>query len=271
MLSGLNQTVGGIMGGVSILVWMIAGCVVIGGLLWLRWYNRQFKYLVKLKVMRHNDFVYWEDKARLVEEDGSRYWKLRKLKVLAQIPPSDSTYTDTLGRFVAEGYYSRDAGVFWSRDKITRAKFQKLEDDILEAQLDPTKKKPVSVIEAEYQPLTTSQRALQANQITRAIERKGKSWLQFLMPLAFGLMAIILCFLVFVFWDKISKPVMDLSAQNVEISNNNAEIQQQNLRLYMMLTGGKGNGSYIVQQIPSDDAVFGVPSVAKQVNLAGAE
>lgn len=267
-LGDVNSLVASVVGGANILIWVFVIIIAVGTSWWWFWYNKQFKYLVKLKVLRHNDFVYWEDTAKLVDNDGSKFWKLRRLKVLAQIPPNDSTYSNTSGKFVAEGYYSRDAGIFWSRDKMSRVQFQKLEEEIIDMQLHPEKRHKEKIIEAEYQPMTTSQRSLQAVQITRAIERRGKTLWEMLMPLAFGLIMLIALFLVFIFWDKISKPVMDLQASNVEIQSTNSAIQQQNLRLYMMLTGGRGNGTYVVQELPQDSALFGVKSVASQAALA---
>lgn len=248
------------------MIWVGVIGIILGLAAWV-WWRRQFKYLVRLKVLKNGAFIYYEDVAREIHQEGSQYWKLRGLKELCGIPPSESISQNNKGQFVAEGYYSKDAGVIWAKDTMTREEFRKLEEELRQRRatgktdgktavfFDTSGVHGKSTI-TKFQPLTTQERALQAGQVTKAMLRKGNSIWDMIWKIAPAILILIVFVLILVFWNDIAKPVITLSQQNIDIQKNNKEIMQQNLRFYTMLTGGKGNGTYVVQQIPEDERLF---------------
>lgn len=238
--------------GIVLFVIFLAFASFIGYMIWLK---KQYKYDVKLKVLKHGTFTLFEDTARGINKDGERYWHLRKLKEMTSVPPPESIIQTMGGRWVVEGYYERNIGVMWSRDTMTREQFERLARSLQERRTtDPMAK--AEPVDTQYQPITSQERSLQSSQITKAVIRKGKSGWETLLQLAPAMMMLIVLILVVVFWNKIAAPVIALEESNRAVQQTNHDIQQQNLRFYMMLTGGKGNSTYIVQAIPEDERTF---------------
>lgn len=137
--------------------------IVVGYFVWLK---AQYKYQVHLKVLKHGTFTIWHDTARTIKRNGEHYWRLRKLKELASVPPPESIHQGMKGAWEVEGYYERNIGVIWSRDKLSRQEFEALAQSLQERRLkDPS---TANVIDTQYQPITSQERALQTAEITKA-------------------------------------------------------------------------------------------------------
>jgi hypothetical protein len=233
----------------------ILALALLGVLGWLYWLKRQYKYLVHLKVLKNGTFSTFYDTARQINKDGEKYWKLRKLKEHASVPPPEAITQTLGGAWVADGYYERNIGVLWAKDAMNRQEFEKLAESLREQrERDPNAK--VDAINTRYQPITSQERALQASQITKAVIRKGKSGWEIFKDLIYPILIFMVLVLIVIFWKNISEPIIQTSAQNAQISEQNAKVQEQNLRFYIMLTGGHGNITYAVQPIPQDQQLF---------------
>lgn len=244
---GLNQGYG-----LAIIVILLGIGGVIGYFVWLK---AQYKYQVHLKVLKHGTFTIWHDTARTIKRNGEHYWRLRKLKELASVPPPESIHQGMKGAWEVEGYYERNIGVIWSRDKLSRQEFEALAQSLQERRLkDPS---TANVIDTQYQPITSQERALQTAEITKAALRRGKSGWELLAQLAAPFMMLIVIILIVVFWGKIAEPMIALQESNANIARQLSDLQQQNLRFYTLLTGGKGNGTYIVQELPEGQQSLG--------------
>lgn len=226
---------------------------IIGFLGWYLWYRKQYKYSVKLRILENKRFVYWEDVARrVIEPGGIPYWYLKRLKEKTMVPPGEAMILSPGGMWIAEGYYDRNSGVTWGRDTTSVQEFE----DFIKGKDKSTSGE--ESINRHHQPMTSTQRTMVAHQIEKAIVRKGQGIWQIiwqLLPMVFMLIVLVL---ILIFWKDIAKPISDLQGSNAEISKQNMQVQQQNLRFYQMLTGGKGNGTYIVQQLPTDEQTFGL-------------
>lgn len=263
MVEVLGTSIGSVAGGMNILSTTIKAIVVVAalaGIAWWLWNKRQYKYDIRLKVLKHGTFMTFEDTARQIEVDGTKFWKLRKLKESVSIPPPESITQNILGRFVAEGYYERNIGVIWSRDKMTRQEFEKLAESLREKNLDKTAQK---IVDTTYQPLTSQERALQASQVTKAALRKGKNLWELLWQALPIIISVIFVVIIVIFWDKITQPTLDVARTNAEIVKTLEKVQQQNLRFYDMLTKGQGNGThrYVLELIPEDEYYFNATGV----------
>lgn len=234
---------------------------VIGGLAWFFWWKKQYKYSVKLKILQNKQFVYYEDVARkIIDKDtGTPRWHIKGLKEKVSLPPGESMYLTPKGGWVAEGYYDRSAGVIWGKDTQSKEEFEEFAKKIALAR---DGKVSGAEISTHFQPLTTAERSLQAQQVTKAVLRRGKDFWTMLWQLAPAIILLCVFALILIFWGNIAKPVQELQGANVQAIKDISQIQQQNLRFYQMLTGGRGNGTYIIQVVPSDEALFngsGVP------------
>jgi len=231
---------------------------LIGFLAWYIWHRKQYRYSVKLRILENDRFVYYEDIARVVKEDGASFWYIKKLKEKAIVPPGNATIVRAGGGWIAEGFYDRNAGIIWGRDELSVDEFKKFIKNI-----DPEQRNKTSGINKTFQPMTSTQRALQSHQVTKAALRMGQNIWQVLWQVLPAFLMIVIFALILIFWKDVAAPVISLQNSNAEISKLNAGIQQQNLRMYQMLTGGKGNGTYIVQVIPEDQQTFGLVNKAE--------
>lgn len=238
----------------------------VGGIAGWYWYNKQFKYQVDLKVLKNGGFTKYYDTARLIRKNGEHYWKLRSLKEIVSVPPPESISQTVKGGWVADGYYERNIGVLWSCDKMTVQQFEALSKSLHEKRKnDPSVK--FDAVETQYQPITSQERAMQAAAITKAQLRKGKSGWELLRDLIGPVFMFLVLILIVIFWNKIAAPVIELQQTNAQLLHDADQLQQQNLRFYMMLTGGKGNSTYIVQQLPEDQQTF--PGAFQQQRTGG--
>lgn len=229
---------------------------VIAGVFYYFYNKKQYKYGVRLKVLQNGRFVSWEGVAKVKLDDNKiSFWYIKGLKELVDIPPNESMSITSTGRWIAEGYYDRTTGVFWGKDTTTEKDFQK---KIKEVVLEGGERKSGShSIDTYHEPFSTTQRSLLAARISRAMQRKGKDVWAMIWQILPVMVLVVIFVLVLIFWNDIAKPVISLAGTNAQISADNKLMQEQNIRLYSMLTGGKGNGtSYVVQQIPSDQQYF---------------
>lgn len=226
---------------------------VIGLIFWYLYNKKQYKYDVHLKVFSNEQFVHFQSPAKIQIVDGAPFWYIKKLKHLATAPPSASMTPGANGRWVAEGYYDRQAGVIWSRDSMSKAELARVIDELKKK----GERSGTGMADTHYQPMSTTERSLQAHQVTKAILRKGKDIWAMIWQILPVLVLVVIFALVLIFWNDIAKPVISLAASNEEISENNRFMQEQNIRLYQMLTGGKGNGThYIIQEIAANEQYF---------------
>lgn len=226
---------------------------IFGLIFWYLYNKKQYKYEVKLKLFQNEQFVYYQSRAKAKTIDGAPFWYVKGLKQLATVPPAASIYLGSNGRWIAEGYYDRQAGIIWSRDTLSKTEFMKVLEELQKKGI----KNGGGTIETHYQPMSTTERSLQAHQVTKAIIRKGKDIWGMIWQLLPVIILVIIFALILIFWNDIAKPVISLAASNAQISEDNRWMQEQNIRLYQMLTGGKGNGtSYIIQAIPADQQYF---------------
>ena len=235
--------------------WLFLAVIVIGmigGVAFVVWNRKQYKYHVKLKIYQNKQFLYYEDVAKKVMVNGAPMWYIKGLKETVSIPPGESMYTTAGGGWVAEGFYERNAGVLWGKDAVSRDTF---ENTLKALEAAGTERNQGSV-DKHFQPMTSTDRALQANEVTKAVLRRGKDLWTMLWQLAPAVILLCVLALVLIFWGNIAKPVQELQNTNAEISKQNLQVQQQNFRFYQMLTGGRGNGTYIVQQIAGDESIF---------------
>lgn len=233
-LSGLASTASNAASGAYTIVITLLCIGVLVGIILLVNYILSYKHHVNVKIMTKNGFYFVHDKAREIDENGVKFWKLLKMKITTTVPPPEAIDITKKGKFVATGYFSEETDMVWLTDKNTKEDFKNLiEEEIVEYKNGvPIRRK---VVKNAFHPFTTQERALQANRVTRAMLRKKKNLLEILTQLAVPAALIILVICVLIFWEDIAKPVQNLATINAEVSKQNAEIAEQNARILNMI------------------------------------
>jgi len=234
----------GLANGVMMTIWVLLGLAVIGFI----WYMMQFKYTVHLKVMTQQGFYVVKDKAKEVKVDGVKFWQLLRRRVIVTPPPPEAVHMTAGGKFMAEGYWSDDSELVWATDTVTRDNFNQLVTEEVTGKDENGKDITVKVVRDAFQPFTAQQRALQAHRIRQAQERRRKNIWETLGQLATPLVLAMLFICVLVFWEDIAKPVQDLAASNVAVSEQNAKISEQNARLLSALIAHQEGRPVVIEQ-----------------------
>lgn len=244
---------------------VILTLVIVVGVLGIIYYILQYKHRVTLRYLTREGFYIVQDKAREKKIDGVKYWQLFKLKEMATIPPPGAIHMTKKGKFVADAYYSEETGIVWATDSVTMDDFKTMVKvvertipvngkdgkQLIDKDGNPVTKKVMErVIEDNFQPFTTQERALQAARVTRAMARKKKSLLETITQLATPIVLVFLLIMILVFWEDIYKPVQEQSKANAEIAKTNAAISEQNARMLSILSEGKAGNIPINQNIP---------------------
>jgi len=181
---------------VFMVFWIVMGMCVLVGIWFFLAVIKKFKYRVRVREIVNGRKIIFDDRARLVEKDGLKYWKLMKLKDLIPIPPADVIDIDTKGRRLVEVYRTEKDEHFWIKDNIEVK---------------------------EFEPITTEERDFLINNIQRAEKRRGKKWTEQL-PMIAGVTALVLivvCLLIF--YKDMAQPLLDMGDKY----NQNQEVQLQ--------------------------------------------
>lgn len=183
-----------IMGQVFMVIWIILGMVaLVAGWMFFALFSK-FKYKVRVRELVNDRKIVFDDRARLIEKDGQKYWKLMKLKDKLPIPPAEVIDIDNKGKRVVEVYRNAQGEHFWIKD---------------------------DAIVKEFQPITTEERDFLINNFQRAEKRRGKKWTDQLPVLAGlgALVIIVVCLMIF--WGDMAKPILEMGDK----LNHNQEIQ----------------------------------------------
>lgn len=244
----LQSMASGAMDTMTTVMWVIIWVSVILIPIIIAWHIMRHKHKVQIKYLTDNGAIVRFDKAREVNIDGAKFWKLLKAKALISTPPPDVIQVTKKGKLFASCYYSDELGYIWARDTVTKETFKaKVED------FEIVNGEKVKVTRNVYQPFTTQERALESNQVRKAAERRGSSLLDKIIQMLPFVMVFLMFVLVLIFWEDIAKPAVEISNANAGISTQNAKISEQNARILILL--GYDNvtvNQQVVNGVPPD-------------------
>lgn len=258
-LANINtgQVASSVLSGLYLTFFIVLIMGIIGFSCWYFFYwKKQYKYQVKLKVLQNKQFVYYQDIAKIVKDNGANFYYIKGLKERATLPPGEAMYLQPKGGWVAEGFYDRNSGVIWAKTNLSVEDFEKIINTTTPGILDGNGLPILRTVDPQFQPMTSTQRSLQAAQVTKAVLRRGKDFFSMFWQVLPFIIILMFFTITVVFWGNIIKPVETLASDLSSISKDNELILQQNLRFYTLLTGGRGNGTYIVEQVPGDSSLF---------------
>jgi len=168
--------------------------IVFGILTYFLIMNLKYKHFVVVRELSKDRKLIRYDKARdLVDDEGVKYWKLKKLKHTIPMPPPEAVEITTKGKMFVEVYKTPNDQYYYLKD---------------EAEFDPD--------DRSLQPITTNQRAALANQIRKKFNRRLHKWTEYIPQIASGLMIVIILVIVFAFWGQIMKPSVQVAQANAD-------------------------------------------------------
>lgn len=217
---------------------------IVAAIVWIIWYIRQYKNKVIIRYITNQGSYIVEDKAREVEEDTGKFWKLWKMRVQKSAPPPESISITKNGQKFAEAYYTDETGLNWGSDTVNKDTFHQ-KKEVKSKSVDG---KEEFVLKDMFMPYTAQERSLQAAQIKKAIMRQKKNLLEQIQQFVVPVVLVMMFILILIFWEDIYKPVQEQSQINVQISTQNEKIMEQNTQLYMLMTGKQGNFTQVIKQ-----------------------
>lgn len=192
---------------------------------WFVWFRMQFKNFItiRLKTKGNTDLMYF-DKYRYLKRKGEgekiQVWRGRKL---FPTPPEEAKDFTTKGREYIEAYLQESGELIFIN----------------------TDNKPQNIGKKEV--IDLDDKEFYANAFFEAQRFKGKGVLQWISENAGLLVIMFFLIIVVVFWGDITKPMIEIGEQNMNIARQNAELIEtlqemiQNKQIFLKETVGETN------------------------------
>jgi len=177
-----------------LVLWISLVLLVLGGFGFFIWWRLSFRETVKIKeiIGGETNFLILSDMAKRKKEGNAEFWKLRRRKALIPAPPSEALQITSRGRFYAECVHNEksglDAGYEWiipSNDNSGSYTIQQ----------------------------TQEERALLADRLRRAQERKSRSMLDIVMQFAGMMFVLIIVISLMAFYGEIASSLADANKE----------------------------------------------------------
>ena len=246
------------LGGVGVILWQLApwlgGAILIGGILVYSYFARQYNKDVMILKISGTGFRKINDKAKLVKDKaGVSFWKLKKVKLLVDIPPSECMLPGDKGEF-ALGYMNSIGEIIWAQPGYTPFQILKKIKDIDEYKKNQQKLKengklneaealprPLGLDEFEkdvepflksYKPVSTSQRASYAYQKDQAERELKLDWVKANFPIIIGgIFVVIMLVVLGMMWGKFMDPLNQRASQSDQATKDFETIRLQQIQL----------------------------------------
>ena len=172
--------------------------VAIGFMVYIQ---KTFKHTLIVKRLAGRGKLVSNYKMRIFDNpDGSKDFYLMGNRKLPR-PPEEALNLNANGGYVLEAYYDGNQ-YHWIVDTTTTAEMP------------------------EVRPFTQDQRTFMVLENQKADRDEGSSWTKYLPQIASGLVIIIVLFGSYMVYENFNETMIELNAQNVQISNNNVEISR---------------------------------------------
>lgn len=200
---GINFDIGGIVSTIG--TYIMFGIIIVAVLLiiivvYVQFFT--FKHKIRIKnLVGEGQKLIEDDVFKIVRDrDGLSWYRLRGRKILLPIAPPDCIDPTTSGKISLVVYHTEDGEYIYAKDATTNNHIK------------------------NESPFPTTQRALLVNQVRKGEEEKGFRWKD-QIPMIAGIAMVILVFLmVFIFWEDITRPSVEVSQSLAEVSANLADI-----------------------------------------------
>lgn len=202
--------------GLFMILLIAVSASIIAFLLWFVLWRSSFKNIVKIKEIISSDghFLVLQDMAKRKIIAGAEFWKLRRRKCIVPAPPSGALQVTARGRYFAECAHHEKSGL--------DSGYQWIIPD----------KEPTSGAYAISQ--SQEERALVADRLRRANDRKSMRTIDFIMQISGMIFAVIIVVSLLAFYGEIAQSVAEASkevegalqrAQNIQEAQNDFQKQ----------------------------------------------
>lgn len=142
-----------------------------------------YKHVFVIRYLLNDRIFITADKAKEKVVHGVKYWRLWGRKELVPVPPPEALELTRKGKYFVEAYRTPQGEYYYLQDK-----------------------KDIHIDDKKLEPITTVQRLVYTNQWRKAEERRMKKLSDYIMPIAGGLIVLIVFVMLLVFWGDIIKP-----------------------------------------------------------------
>jgi len=166
-----------------LVLWIALALVIVGGFGFFIWWWTSFKHTIKIKEkLGAGKYLVIFDKAKIKKTPEGEFWKFRRRKTLIGAPPSEALEVSNRGFYYAECVHDVKSGLDAGYDWIINPKLGKFRIQ-----------------------QTQEERALLADRLRRAQDRKSKSVLDVIMQLSGLIMCIMIVVSLLAFYGEITK------------------------------------------------------------------
>lgn len=192
---GFNISMFSNLGGVTDVISWIILIVAIGSLLYLVYYLYTFKHTLIIREIINGRKIVYKHKWKMVKDKNNIRWLItpfRKLK--KQLPPTESIDITNKAKKWVEAWRGDDAETFvWCHDNFDYSDFKKTHSD--------------------FQPLTTAERELLANEISKSNSYEKKTTMDYILQIVPILSVVILVAVISLTIGDVTSALTDFAAE----------------------------------------------------------
>jgi hypothetical protein len=217
LLSNIGSSAANIGQGAYQVVIIVLSIVILGTLLFYVWWLNSFKFKVKIKEVLSSDghFIIIEDKAKRRQLGGAEFWKLRRRRAIITAPPREALQVTIDGKYYAECIHHEKSGLDAGYEWIVSNK---------------------DLVKGDYE-ISSSQeeRAILADRVVRAIERKGRSLLDIVLQFAGMAFVLTIVIALLAFYGEIAGSVNDATIEVGKVAQYQQEMLKQQVEFQRQL------------------------------------
>lgn len=194
-------------------VQIFIGMGVAVAIIFLIWALTQYKHKFRLRELTGDKTRIIDDRAREVKRKGDPLkWRLFKTRINVPVPPPAAIHLTKKGKFSVEAYRTPEGEVKYIIDKGISAETA-----------------------ATFESVTTQDREFYIDEMREAESYVKKQWTEYVLPIAGVFSVLVVLILLFVFWEDIAQPAIDIQNRAGEINRKQAEIIEDQRQITLIL------------------------------------
>ena len=225
MFAGMGSTI-------YMIMMVVFALAVLFGVIFFIWWWTSYKIFFRVRELTGDKTRIIDCKAKIIKtKEGIRKWKIR-LGDFVPIPSKEAIHLTKKGKLSVEAYYTPEHEYKYIDDKGKEV--IKKQEKTYSYLID----NGITAISIDgFKALNTQDREFYAGEMKTAEEYKKRSIMDYIFQFAGMAMVIIILILVFVFWEDITKPVIEAGKANVEVTKQQTELTKQMAELVRLWRG----------------------------------
>jgi uncharacterized membrane protein len=182
----------------KIVLAIVMGMVI----LWVVFVVTKYKHKFRIRELTGGKTRIIDDRAREIIRGGDPLkWRLLKSRINVPVPPAEAIHLTKNGKYSVEAYRTPEGEVKYVIDKGINKETAET-----------------------FESVTTQDREFYIDEMREAESYIKKNWTEYIMPLAGMFSVIIIIVLMFVFWEDIAKPGIDIQKTSAKITEDQRQI-----------------------------------------------